>query len=57
MRALLDAKLPLPSAISVCPIAEEAFAPITEEKIKLINYIADLDQLLSGMRTQQSERL
>ena len=57
MRALLEAKLPLPSAISICPIAEEAFAPITAEKLKLINCIADLDHLLSGKRTQQSERL
>lgn len=56
MGALVEGRLPLPVSIAVCPIAEEAFAPVTEEKLKLINRIADLDQLLSGKRIQQSAR-
>ncbi len=57
MRAQLDAQRPLPSKICICPIAEEAFAPISVEKLPLINKIADLDELLSGKRVQQSARI
>jgi uncharacterized protein YqcC (DUF446 family) len=57
MRALIDAKLPLPTSLCICPIAEEAFAPISSEKLLLINKIADLDELLSGKRVQQSARV
>lgn len=56
MKALVDGGLPLPAAIAVCPMAEEAFAPITTDKLALINRIADLDELLSGQRVQQSAR-
>lgn len=56
MGALVEGRLPLPVNIAVCPIAEEAFAPLTEAKLGLINRIADLDQLLSGKRIQQSAR-
>ena len=56
MMALVEGELPLPSAIAVCPIAEEAFAPVSTEKLALINRIADLDKLLSGQRVQQSAR-
>lgn len=56
MMALVEGGLPLPAAIAVCPMAEEAFAPITTDKLALINRIADLDELLSGQRVQQSAR-
>ena len=56
MRALIEVQLPLPANICICPIAEEAFAPLTAVKLPLINRIADLDELLSGRREQQSAR-
>jgi len=56
MRALVEGRLPLPQQISVCPIAEEAFAPVTARNLALINRIADLDELLSGQRQQVSQR-
>lgn len=56
MGALVEGRLPLPVNIAVCPVAEEVFQPLTEDKLLLINRIADLDQLLSGQRVQQSAR-
>ncbi|WP_430456378.1 YqcC family protein [Rheinheimera sp.] len=57
MQALIDARLPLPGQISICPIAEEAFAGLEERAWPLINRIADLDELLSGRREQQVARV
>lgn len=56
MRALVEGQLPLPTQISITPIAEEAFKPIDSAKLALINRLGDLDELLSGQREQQSER-
>jgi uncharacterized protein YqcC (DUF446 family) len=56
MRALIDGGLPLPTQISVCPMAEEAFAPYDAAALVLINRIADLDELLSGKRAQSVAR-
>ncbi len=57
MQALIDARLPLPTHISICPIAEEAFAGLGERAWPVINRIADLDELLSGRREQQIARV
>lgn len=57
MQALVDAQLPLPVNISVCPIAEEAFAELGERAWPLINRIAELDELLSGRREQSVARV
>lgn len=57
MQALIDARLPLPTQISICPIAEEAFAGLGERAWPMINRIADLDELLSGRREQQIARV
>ncbi|MDZ7868467.1 MAG: YqcC family protein [Rheinheimera sp.] len=57
MQALIDAQLPLPAQISICPIAEEAFAAHGAMAWPLINRIADLDELLSGRREQQIARV
>ncbi len=57
MQALIDARQPLPTHISICPIAEEAFAGIGAVAWPLINRIADLDELLSGRREQQIARV
>lgn len=57
MQALIDARLPLPTQISICPIAEEAFADLGATAWPLINRIADLDELLSGRREQQIARV
>lgn len=56
MRALVDGRLPLPQQIAVCPMAEEAFEPLGNRFVLLINRIADLDELLSGKREQRSAR-
>lgn len=57
MRALVDGHLPLPQQIAVCPMAEEAFQAVDQPMLVLINRIADLDELLSGKREQQSARI
>jgi uncharacterized protein YqcC (DUF446 family) len=57
MRALVDGRLPLPQQIAVCPMAEEAFQPLDQGRLLLINRIADLDELLSGKREQTSARV
>jgi uncharacterized protein YqcC (DUF446 family) len=57
MQALIDARLPLPTQISICPIAEEAFTDLGATAWPLINRIADLDELLSGRREQQIARV
>lgn len=50
--AMMDALQPLPSQISLCPMAEESFKNHGEKAAKLINTIADIDELLSGQRHQ-----
>jgi uncharacterized protein YqcC (DUF446 family) len=57
MQALIDAQLPLPAEISICPIAEEAFTEFGATAWPLINRIADLDELLSGRREQRIARV
>lgn len=57
MQALVDGRLPLPVVISVCPIAEQAFAAMGERAWPLINRIAELDELLSGRREQSVARV
>jgi len=56
MYALVDGGLPLPAQISICPMAEEAFLPHGTSAFRLINRIADLDELLSGTREQTVAR-
>lgn len=48
MRELVHAGLNLPLAISLLPMAEEAFKHLDETKLALFNVIANLDKLLSG---------
>ena len=57
MWALVEGRLPLPQQIAVCPMAEEVFKPRDKRTLLLINRIADLDELLSGKREQQSARI
>lgn len=52
METMVKAGQPLPTAISICPIAEEKFKHLGDSASKLINLIADIDQLLSGKREQ-----
>ncbi|MBY5990648.1 YqcC family protein [Ferrimonas balearica] len=53
MHALLDAGAALPTQVSVCPMAEEAFRG-QRQLMPLIERIADLDELLSGRRVRES---
>lgn len=57
MQALIDARAVLPAQISICPIAEQAFAQLGSAAWPLINRIADLDELLSGRREQSIVRI
>ncbi len=57
LQALLDGQLPLPSSISLCPMAEEAFKAEEKQALVLINRIGDLDELLSGQRVQTVVRV
>ena len=57
MQALIDAQLPLPAQISICPIAEIAFAESGAAAWPLINLLGDLDELLSGKREQSIARV
>ncbi|TRX56391.1 YqcC family protein [Thalassomonas sp. M1454] len=52
MQIMVQSKTPLPSAISLCPMAEEAFKQHDASIVKLITIIADIDELLSGKREQ-----
>jgi uncharacterized protein YqcC (DUF446 family) len=56
MWALVDGRLPLPSQISICPMAEHVFQAQGSAAWILINRIADLDELLSGKREQTVAR-
>lgn len=56
MHALLDAELPLPAQIAICPMAEQVFGTTNANLFNLINRIADLDELLSGRRVQSVAR-
>ncbi|WP_394174696.1 YqcC family protein [Thalassotalea litorea] len=50
--AMLAANSPLPTQISLCPMAEESFKAHGDKIAALINVIADIDELLSGQRQQ-----
>lgn len=52
MQAMIANEMPLPTAISLCPMAEEAFKQHDASIVKLINTLADIDELLSGKREQ-----
>lgn len=47
MRVMIDTKQPLPTRISVAPMAEEAFKTIKAKAQPLISRIAEFDHLLS----------
>lgn len=49
---LIDNGDKLPTQISLCPMAEEAFSQMGDEVADLINGLADIDELLSGQREQ-----
>ena len=51
MRALLEANQPLPTAIALCPMAEESLDHRLDIG-RLINVLADIDETLSGERHQ-----
>ena len=53
LQTMLQLGHPLPTNISVCPIAEESFVELKEQAATIINIIADIDELLSGKRIQQ----
>lgn len=48
LRQLLAANQPLPSEISLYPMAEQSFAGVTENVTELMDAIAELDDALSG---------
>ncbi len=48
MQVLLDAGAPLPSRISIYPMAVESFKPLPEDTDGLEEAIARLDECLSG---------
>ena len=48
LRAMLDAKMPLPSNIAVYPMAFETFKSMPEDTTALTEAIAQLDEGLSG---------
>ncbi|KGJ95743.1 YqcC family protein [Thalassotalea sp. ND16A] len=52
MQEMLKKNLALPTQISLCPMAEEAFKEKGNTAAELINVIADIDELLSGKREQ-----
>lgn len=52
MNVLIAQGSVLPSAISLCPMAEEAFKSLGDKAAPLINTIGDIDMLLSGKRVQ-----
>ncbi len=49
---MISLKSPLPTRISLCPMAEESFKHLGKKASILINIIADIDQRLSGKRAQ-----
>lgn len=52
MTKLNSGKAPLPTSVSICPMAEESFKHLGAPAAKLVNVIADIDELLSGKREQ-----
>lgn len=52
MRALVQGRLPLPTKSGISAMAEQALAPITADKVWLIQRIAELDQLLGAQEGQ-----
>ncbi|MFD2165836.1 YqcC family protein [Thalassotalea euphylliae] len=53
MQELLAQQLPLPNQIALCPMAEEAFAPMGDAAADIVNVLGDIDEALSGQRMQQ----
>ena len=49
---MAKAGLLLPSAIALCPMAEESFSSLAGKEAELVNLLADIDELLSGERQQ-----
>ncbi|TKB45952.1 YqcC family protein [Thalassotalea mangrovi] len=49
---MIALNLPLPTQISLCPMAEESFKGVGEQAAKVINTIGDIDELMSGQRQQ-----
>ncbi|WP_281558591.1 YqcC family protein [Thalassomonas sp. RHCl1] len=49
---MAEQKLPLPTNMALCPMAEEAFKHRGQAVAALVNIIGDLDELLSGKRAQ-----
>ncbi len=54
MRALVAARGPLPTKSAIHAMAEEALAPITADKVLLIQLIAELDRQLGAQEGQAS---
>ena len=52
LKVMVQLGHPLPTNISICPMAEETFAYKGEVAANLINIIGDIDELLSGQRIQ-----
>ncbi len=52
INALIAANKTLPTAISLCPMAEDAFKLHGASIANVINIIADIDELMSGKREQ-----
>ena len=50
LRAMLAAGQPLPSAISLYPMAQQSFAGLAEDTGHLTEALAQLDEALSGQR-------
>lgn len=55
MQALLDAEAPLPTRISLYPMATESFKDLAEDTRALEEAIARLDEALSGKRVPRQE--
>lgn len=53
LRAMHDAKLPLPTTIAVYPMAYEAFKGMPENTTALTEAIAQLDEALSGQPVER----
>lgn len=54
MRALVEGRQPLPTKSGISAMAEEALAPITADKVLLIQRIAELDQQLGAQEGRTS---
>jgi uncharacterized protein YqcC (DUF446 family) len=54
MRALVEGRLPLPANSAISVMAEQSLAPISAEKLLLMQHLVDLDQLLCSTKGRQS---